>query len=231
MSLGMANLPSAHAQKAWKPSIGSPHSVQVNKPALPTNRIIVKYRTTTSAFTNPKRVGQMERVNSVAGMNLKYLREMSDDANVLVLPERLPLEQVQAISELLMTLPEVEYAEPDRILTPVLTPNDPYYPINQWHYYDTWGINATSAWDITTGSSSIVMAVIDTGITNHADMSGRTVPGYDFISDTWTANDGNGRDSNPSDPGDWVSRLVIRLPQRTARGMVRSLQVNRCDWQ
>ncbi len=81
-------------------------------------------------------------------------------------------------------LPEVEYAEPDAIMQPTLTPNDPQYG-NQWHYFAPgaghYGINAPAAWDITTGSSSIVVAVIDTGITNHADLAGRTVPGYDFI--------------------------------------------------
>ena len=86
----------------------------------------------------------------------------------------------------------------------LLPPNDPQYT-NQWHYYDTWGINAPGAWDITTGSSNVVVAVIDTGITNHADLSGRTLPGYDFISDARVANDGNGRDSDPSDPGDWIT--------------------------
>ncbi|MFO7678800.1 MAG: S8 family peptidase, partial [Chloroflexota bacterium] len=56
-----------------------------------------------------------------------------------------------------------------------------------------------------TGSASTVVAVIDTGILNHTDLVGKTVPGYDFISDIFTANDGNGRDNNPADPGDWVT--------------------------
>ena len=115
--------------------------------------------------------------------------------------------EVQAIADRLSALPEVEYAEPDAIMVPMLTPNDPQYG-NQWHYFAPgaghYGINAPAAWDITTGSPSIVVAVIDTGITNHVDLSGRTVPGYDFIADAWTANDGNGRDNDPSDPGDWV---------------------------
>ncbi len=49
-----------------------------------------------------------------------------------------------------------------------------------------------------------MVAVIDTGILPHTDLAGRTVPGYDFIADTFVANDGNGRDNNPADPGDWV---------------------------
>ena len=92
-----------------------------------------------------------------------------------------------------MALPEVEYAEPDEILFPALTPNDTFYS-NQWDLFGTNGINAPAAWDITTGSSSIVVADIDTGITSHADLSGRTVPGYDFISDPAVANDSDGRD-------------------------------------
>ncbi|TMH54585.1 MAG: peptidase S8, partial [Betaproteobacteria bacterium] len=40
------------------------------------------------------------------------------------------------------------------------------------------------------------------GITPHPDLDGRILPGYDFISDPVTANDGNGRDADPSDPGD-----------------------------
>ncbi len=171
---------------------------------IPTNHIIIKYKTTSSAFLAPAQADEMERLSATAGVNLQYLRAMSGDAHVLQLPERLSLEQARTISRQLMSLPEIEYAEPDQILRHTLTPNDVQY-VNQWHYSGTWGINAPAAWDITTGSSSIVVAVVDTGITNHADLSGRTVPGYDFIGDTLVANDGGGRDSDPSDPGDWIS--------------------------
>ena len=180
---------------------------------LPTDQIILKYKSgsatastqadTVSAVA-PSPTDDMERLSAAAGIHLEYARAMSGDAHVLRLPEKLSLEQVQAISQQLMTLPEVEYAEPDQIMQPTLTPNDPLYG-NQWHYSGTYGIKAPAAWDITTGSSSIVAAVADTGITNHADLSGRTVPGYDFIADTFVANDGDGRDSDPSDPGDWTS--------------------------
>ncbi len=171
---------------------------------IPTNQVIIKYKVSYAARTIPDRAEQMQRLSDAAGVSLEYLRAMSGESHVVRLPERLPLDQVRAIAERLAALPEVEYAEPDQIRFHTLIPNDPQYT-NQWHYHGTWGINAPAAWDITTGSSSVVVAVIDTGITNHADLSGQTVPGYDFIHDIAVANDGNGRDSDPSDPGDWIT--------------------------
>jgi hypothetical protein len=146
---------------------------------VPTDQIIIKYRAMSGAFNLPKVADQMQRLDTAAGTDLEYVREMSEDAHILRLPQRLPFAQVQAISDRLKALPEVEYAEPDQILFPALTPNDSLYS-GQWDLFETNGINAPAAWDITTGDSSIVIADIDTGITDHADLSGRSVPGYDF---------------------------------------------------
>src|SRR5690606_25591041 len=64
------------------------------------------------------------------------------------------------------------------------------------------GIDAQSAWDITTGSSDMVVAVIDTGLTDpHPFDPSRVLPGYDFISDAEYARDGDGRDATPTDRG------------------------------
>ncbi len=182
------------------------HAVQAQDGQLdvPTNQIIIKYKSTNSAFETPARADQMARLRAAADMPLEYLRVMSGDAVVLSLPEALPVAQVQAISLRLMSLPEVAYAEPDQRLFPLLVPNDTYYA-NQWDLFEPYGINAPAAWDVTTGSSSIVIADLDTGITNHVDLVGRSVPGYDFIMDAQPANDGDGRDSDPSDPGDWIN--------------------------
>ncbi len=79
-------------------------------------------------------------------------------------------------------------------------------------FYEQWslgrsdgGIEAQEAWDITKGSSSTVVAVIDTGVVSHSDLNSKLLPGYDMVSDLSFANDGNGRDNDPSDPGDWIS--------------------------
>ncbi|GIK54282.1 MAG: hypothetical protein BroJett014_32550 [Planctomycetota bacterium] len=97
--------------------------------------------------------------------------------------------------------PDVAVAEPDFICEHYLTPNDPHFSAYQsWHYN---AMNLPAAWNITTGSASVIVAVIDTGIAlGHPDLAGRLIGGYDFISDPQNALDGNGIDSNPDDPGD-----------------------------
>ncbi len=86
-------------------------------------------------------------------------------------------------------------------------PNDPAFA-DQWHYRYTpgseEGINLPPAWAITTGAAEVVVAVIDTGVRPHADLDGRLLPGFDFIHDIAVANDGDGWDADPSDPGDWT---------------------------
>ena len=95
--------------------------------------------------------------------------------------------------------PGVRYAEPNYILKPSAVPNDQFYN-SQWHYPI---INLPQAWDITTGSSAVIVAVIDTGVLlGHPDLQGQLISGYDFISDPSRARDGDGRDPNPNDAGD-----------------------------
>lgn len=191
-----------------QPALSRPINAPAASPAtgeLPTDQIILKYRSAETARSlQIDAPAALQRLSAAAEAPLAYVRAMTDDTHVLKLPERRALTEVAAITERLAKLPEVEYAHPDRILRPLLVPNDPQYT-NQWHYKGTYGIDAPAAWDITTGSTDIVVAVIDTGILNHADLVGRTLPGYDFINDALVANDGGGRDADPSDPGDWIT--------------------------
>lgn len=95
--------------------------------------------------------------------------------------------------------PNIAYAEPNYLRQASFVPNDELYRY-QWHYPL---INLPSAWDITRGSNSVIVAVVDTGVlVNHPDLRGQLVPGYDFVSNPASSLDGGGIDNNPDDPGD-----------------------------
>ncbi len=99
----------------------------------------------------------------------------------------------------LQTRGDVEYAEPNSIFYARKVPNDPAYGV-QWHYK---AMNLEAAWDITDGTTGtpVTVAVVDTGSTDHPDLQGSFVGGYDFISDPVRADDGDGRDDDPTDLG------------------------------
>lgn len=116
----------------------------------------------------------------------------------------------------LAALPDVAWVSPEYHRQALLTPNDPLYqagasPADQTYLYDgPYSVQAPAAWDTTVGSSATVIAIIDTGVLpNHPDLRDRSIDtlGYDFVSadqpgDYSSANDGDGRDNNPTDPGD-----------------------------
>ena len=185
-----------------------------------TDQLVVKYRDPAMVRAEALSTAKVNALSASAGVRLTHFRVMSGYLHVFKFAYRMTLAEAAAVAQRLNADPSVEYAEPDQRMFPMLIPNDPRY-INQWHYKspnapdnELGGANLPGAWDITTGSGDIVVAVIDTGIRpDHADITGRTVPGYDFISlDFWnggyhpyTANDGDGRDGDPSDPGDWIT--------------------------
>jgi serine protease len=119
------------------------------------------------------------------------------------------------LAEQLSLRSDVEYAEPDRRIRALLTPNDPQFE-NQWAMGPSASgrLNMPDAWDVSTGSSltgpNPVIAVIDSGVMlNHPDLASKILPGYDFVSDPNIAADndpstsaGSDRDANPDDPGD-----------------------------
>lgn len=130
---------------------------------------------------------------AIAGQELR----MSDKA-------RRKLETIRTIKRL-RKRSDIAYAEPNYVRHALTVPNDPLYA-RQWHYPL---INLPQAWDLRNRDPATepVVAVVDTGILmNHPDLQGvLTADGYDFIRDPAAALDGDGIDSDPSDPGDQSS--------------------------
>ena len=130
--------------------------------------------------------------------------------------------ETEGILAKLRASPEVAWAEPNdrEPLQQSTTPSDPFFPgtVGQWWLQPAGGTDAHSiemrqrgvpglqrAWTWNSGSASVPVAVLDTGVTAHPELQGRWLPGVDMVSDAAMANDGDGRDSDPADPGDWVS--------------------------
>ena len=142
-------------------------------------------------------------VGATFGERLEIVRAMSGGAHVARLGRRVMKRDAHDVARLLRSDPRVLSVEPDELMHPLFVPNDTMYA-QQWHYYEpTGGINLPGAWDISTGSAAITIAVVDTGVLPHAELLGRLVAGYDFIGDASKANDGDGRDGNAADPGDY----------------------------
>jgi hypothetical protein len=90
---------------------------------------------------------------------------------------RVPSHALEVVKRALSHRHDVEYVEENRYLEPTLVPNDRYY-FQEWHLPK---ILAPQAWDITIGSSSVIIAVLDSGVDpDHPDLAAKLVPGYNF---------------------------------------------------
>jgi len=170
-----------------------------------TDRMIVKYRD--SALLTPQSSSNSAslrgRLASEMGVSMSQLRRNGLGADVMKLNRAMRVTELRTLAAKMMAEdPSIEYAEPDRLMYALLTPNDTNFSSLWGMGSGNGGIRATTAWDTTNGAG-VTVAVLDTGIASHTDLNANVVAGYDMIADTATANDGNGRDSNAADPGDW----------------------------
>ncbi len=203
-----------------------------HRPDRPVTRLIVRMTGGAATTSNVRTAAA-----SLAGVgSATVVRRMAQGATLVGLSSPVSTDDAWRVAHELTARPDVAYAEPDLWVYPTSTapnaPTDPLYAAHQWDLWDgassTGGFatRATTAWSRTRGRPSVVVAVIDTGLTVHEDIAGSVtnpaptdpiVKGYDFVSlddvsttttpvlRAFTANDGNGRDANPSDPGDWIT--------------------------
>jgi len=192
------------------------HPAAASDPAE--QRILVKLRPSAAAAAHlqvqsvqSKTNVTMQSLASRASLTFKESREITNGLHLLKVQPAAG-ESIEATIARLRADSAVETAEVDQRRFPHALPNDPLFT-GQWYEQAAQpaGIDAVTAWDTTTGRSDVVIAELDTGVRyDHPDLlmasaNGKLLPGYDFVSDPTIANDGDGRDADASDPGDFIS--------------------------
>ena len=138
------------------------------------------------------------------GNRLTVTRRLSTAGVLVQVDERLRKDKADRLIARFIERSAVEFAEVDAVMNPTLTPTDVEYA-RQWHYSEALaGMNLPAAWDTADGTG-VTVAVLDTGITAHSDLAPNVVGGYDFVTSATSARDGNGRDVDAADQGDWTT--------------------------
>ncbi|MEU0055321.1 S8 family serine peptidase [Streptomyces sp. NPDC006334] len=174
-------------------------------PGAPAERLIVGYKPDAAeAKSNPAAEADAAAKGKETGEDVDFQRRLGTGAALVDLGENLSSADVADVVAEYRADPQVAYVVPDRLNTPKADPNDTEYA-KQWDLFEpTAGMNVPAAWNTATGAG-VTVAVIDTGYVAHSDLAANIVGGYDFIADTAVSVDGDGRDSNPADPGDWYN--------------------------
>ena len=148
-------------------------------------------------------------VSEELNVDVKFLRNTSTDDAVIQTSKSLNKYQAKEFMEKVASDPDVASVEPDYINHPAylqdvtFTYNDPQYS-KQWNLTNpTTGVQNTGNARLRRGAY-VKVAVLDTGYVPHPDLVTGMANGYDFISDPLSARDGDGRDPNPRDEGDYA---------------------------
>jgi serine protease len=185
------------------------------------NGLIVQWKDAPPT-ADPAHREKVLRVLRTAGLDILSLRPVGSAALLLDFGRRLAADESTRLADTLRARPDIDWVVPNE-RERLLQVDDPLFAATatssgQWWLYPVAGSDDNApadrlrgvpgiqtAWLAEPGAAAAVVAVLDTGITPHPDLDGHVLPGRDFVSDLHVANDGNGRDDDPSDPGDWVT--------------------------
>ena len=176
-------------------------------PAHATGRLLVKWHADAADVT------RAAKATSITGMKLRRNPSLQGQLDVLESDGAQSVRALEQAAAKLSADGTVEYASVEYRRTAHATTSDPLL-LQQWYLLsnEVAATRSNNAWDLTQGNAAVVVAVLDTGVRfDHPDLGtvgtngGKLLPGYDFVSNSTVANDSNGRDSDASDPGDWVN--------------------------
>ncbi|WP_194846597.1 S8 family serine peptidase [Mumia zhuanghuii] len=208
-SLVLAAVAPSYASDEPRPR-GTTESPLSSPPPLAAGLVITYEAGARPTVAAARRVVEAEGVDTAPATT-----PVTDGVEALAFAEPTSLAEAKSAAAELADLPGVASVEPDLVVLPAAAPplTDPQWS-KQWNIHGTYGSQAFAAWPSTTGR--IVVGIVDTGRANHPDLDSKTVAGMDFISDSWRSRDGNGRDSNPADQGDWngANECAAGIPAR-----------------
>jgi serine protease len=174
-----------------------------------------------------QRVLREAGLSGASGQRAPRLRPVGRDQQWLDFGRRLSADETARWALRLRRRADVDWVDINTLEHRLAVPRDPQFGL-QWWLLPAGGSNANALADRLRGvpgfqrawatgqpgaTGHAVVAVLDTGVTDHPDLAGHLLPGYDFVSDPAYANDGDGRDADPADPGDWVSPQELALPE------------------
>lgn len=181
---------------------------------IPVDRLIIRFKPAAQAAVQRslqpssaqlrESIPALQRLASRHQLQGRPLRRLANGSHVVQLDQqRSPADIAAVISQFILD-PDVDTVEVDLRMFPAAIPTDPLY-VSQWALSEaTGGVRPQAAWDFTQGQGAVV-AILDTGVLAHSDLVANLLPGYDFVSNAFMANDGGGRDSDASDPGDAIA--------------------------
>ena len=162
------------------------------------DRFIIKYKSGTAEGKSTTAVqSRLDRLAGSLPSKARYLRRMGRGSDVITTERKLNASEAKAFMRAIASDPNVEYVEPDTVMTIGSAPNDPLYSSqwglssNQTPGTSTAGIRVEGAWAVANGAG-VVIGVVDSGITSHSDLNPNVLPGYEFTSGTYSNRGGDG---------------------------------------